>query len=55
MRIQHRSIMQNVVNKYLPYKKYKLPDSVYINKELERRNDNFIDEIRVKKNSSNGI
>lgn len=37
-----RLLMQGVVNRALPYRKYQLPDDCYRNEELERENDEFI-------------
>ena len=37
-----RHFIQNRFDKIVPYRKYSLPDSVYINDELARKNDSFI-------------
>ena len=37
-----RHFIQNRFDRIVPYSKYSLPDSVYINDELARKNDSFI-------------
>jgi len=37
-----RALMQGRVNVILPYRKYRLPDSCYINEDMRKRNDDFI-------------
>lgn len=37
-----RYFIQNRFDRIVPYSKYRLPDSVYINDELARKNDSFI-------------
>ena len=37
-----RKVIQRYFDRIVPYKKYNLPDNVYINEELARKNDNFI-------------
>lgn len=44
-----RKLMQFVVNKLFPYKKYKLPIECYRNKNLEEKNDAFIKDSSVSK------
>ena len=37
--------MQNFVNKILTYKKYKLPNNVYIDKKILDKNRSFLEKI----------
>ena len=37
-----RHFIQHRFDKIIPYSKYSLPDGVYINDELARKNDSFI-------------
>ena len=37
-----RHFIQNRFDRIVPYSKYSLPNNVYINDELARKNDNFI-------------
>ena len=40
--LRWRHFIQRRFDRIVPYKKYNLPDNVYRNKELARKNDNFI-------------
>jgi len=39
-----RALMQGYVNVILPYRKYRLPDYCYINNNMRKRNNNFIEK-----------
>ena len=44
-----RFLMQSVVNRVLPYKKYELPENIYRNVELARKNDMFLSKFEINK------
>tara|TARA_B100000902_G_scaffold8533_1_gene10685 strand:- start:195 stop:1190 length:996 start_codon:yes stop_codon:yes gene_type:complete len=44
-----RFFMQSFVNKILPYKKYELPENIYRNVELAKKNDMFLSKFEMKK------
>lgn len=43
-----RKIMQNIVDKAIPYSKYKLPDYIDLNESLIEKNKVFLDEMKSK-------
>jgi hypothetical protein len=42
IQLHWRNFIQRYFDRIVPYKNYNLPDNVYINEELARKNDNFI-------------
>lgn len=44
-----RFLMQSFVNSVLPYKKYELPENIYRNVELARKNDMFLSKFEINK------
>ncbi|MBT3592499.1 MAG: hypothetical protein HN519_00850 [Hellea sp.] len=40
--LRWRAFIQKCFDRIVPYKKYNLPDNIYRNRELARKNDNFI-------------